>query len=137
MVNPLLSCSHASFLCSTMRIVAAEIWSFCLREGFGINGAYGLGGTEELGYRPMPGLTAVNIETTGRLGSLRLATINFKVWNMHQLNAVEALYFRLGYSMILEWGHTQYYKNDGTFAQSEIYGIPNPFTIEDVVACKR
>ena len=108
-----------------------------LREGFGINGAYGLGGTEELGYRPMPGLTAVNIETTGRLGSLRLATINFKVWNMHQLNAVEALYFRLGYSMILEWGHTQYYKNDGKFAQSEIYGIPNPFTIEDVEGGKR
>ena len=108
-----------------------------LREGFGINGAYGLGGTEELGYRPMPGLTAVNIETTGRLGSLRLATINFKVWNMHQLNAVEALYFRLGYSMILEWGHTQYYNNDGTFAQSEIYGIPNPFTIADVEGGKR
>lgn len=108
-----------------------------LREGFGINGAYGLGGTEELGYRPMPGLTAVNIETTGRLGSLRLATINFKVWNMHQLNAVEALYFRLGYSMILEWGHTQYYNNDGSFARSEIYGISNPFTIADVEGGKR
>ena len=108
-----------------------------LRKGIGIDGAYGLGGTEELGYRPMPGLTAVNVETTGRLGSLRLATINFKVWNMHQLNVVEALYFRLGYSMILEWGHTQYYNNDGSFAKSEIYGIDNPFTIADVEGGKR
>lgn len=108
-----------------------------LRKGFGSDGAYGLGGPEELGYRPMPGLTAVNIETTGRLGSLRLATISFKVWNMHQLNVVEALYFRLGYSMILEWGHTQYYNNDTTFARNEIYGIPNPFTIADVEGGKR
>lgn len=101
-----------------------------LRQGIGINGAYGLGGTEELGYRPMPGLTSVNIETAGRLGSLRTATINFKVWNMNQLNVIEALYFRLGYSMLLEWGHTQYYKNNSTggeFVRSDIYGIEDPF----------
>ena len=108
-----------------------------LRKGIGPEGAYGLGGPEELGYRPMPGLTAVNIETTGRLGSLRLATINFKVWNIHQLNVVEALYFRLGYSMILEWGHTQYYNNDESFQQSGIYGISNPFNIADVEGGKR
>ncbi len=35
-----------------------------LRSGIGPDGAYGLGGTEELGYRPMPGLTGVTIETT-------------------------------------------------------------------------
>ena len=102
-----------------------------LRQGIGINGAYGLGGTEELGYRPMPGLTSVSIETAGRLGSLRTATINFKVWNMNQLNVIEALYFRLGYSMLLEWGHTQYYRNNssigGDFITSDIYGIENPF----------
>lgn len=102
-----------------------------LRQGLGINGAYGLGGTEELGYRPMPGLTSVNIETAGRLGSLRTATINFKVWNMNQLNVIEALYFRLGYSMLLEWGHTQYYKNNsntgGEWITNGIYGIEDPF----------
>jgi GH24 family phage-related lysozyme (muramidase) len=101
-----------------------------LRQGVGINGAYGLGGTEELGYRPIPGLTSVTIETAGRLGSLRMATVNFKVWNMNQLNVIEALYFRLGYSMLLEWGHTQYYKNNasaGEFITSGIYGIEDPF----------
>ena len=100
-----------------------------LRQGLGADGAYGLGETEELGYRPMPGLTSVQIETTGRLGSLRQATINFKVWNMNQLNVVEALYFRLGYSMLIEWGHTQYYQNNSpSILQTDgIYGIDDPF----------
>lgn len=97
-----------------------------LRSGIGPDGAYGLGGTEELGYRPMPGLTSVQIETTGRLGSLRQATIQFKVWNMNQLDVVEALYFRLGYSMLLEWGHTQYFDNKGGFERIA-YGIDDPF----------
>ena len=97
-----------------------------LRYGIGPDGAYGLGGTDELGYRPMPGLTSVQIETTGRLGSLRQAIIQFKVWNMDQLDVVEALYFRLGYSMLLEWGHTQYFENTGGL-QRNVYGIDDPF----------
>ena len=98
-----------------------------LRSGIGPEGAYGLGGTEELGYRPMPGLTSVEIDTIGTLGSLRQANIQFKVWNINQLNVVEALYFRLGYSMILEWGHTQYYQNRGAGKQgtftTNTYGL--------------
>jgi len=108
-----------------------------LRKGIGLNGAYGLGGTEELGFRPIPGLVSVQVETTGRLGSLRQATISLKVWNMNQLNAIEALYFRLGYSMLLEWGHSQYFSNKdsnnsqiptGIFVSNDIYGIDNPFS---------
>lgn len=108
-----------------------------LRFGIGKDGAYGLGGTKELGYRPMPGLTGVNIETAGRLGSLRFATINFKVWNLTQLNVVEALYFRLGYTMLLEWGHTQFFLNpslkggvgtDYLQQAKNTYGIEDPFS---------
>lgn len=107
-----------------------------LRRGIGPNGAYGLGGTEELGYRPMPGLTSVTVETMGRLGSLRQATITFKVWNMNQLNVIEALYFRLGYSMLLEWGHTQYFNNKdsnyveqpgGVWVSKDVFGLEAPF----------
>jgi hypothetical protein len=98
-----------------------------LRSGLGQEGAYGLGGIEQQGYRPMPGLTSVTIDTAGRLGSLRVANINFKVWNMNQLNVIEALYFRLGYSMLLEWGHTQYYTNKSEFVAGDIYGIDDPF----------
>jgi len=101
-----------------------------LRYGLGPDGSYGLGGTKELGYRPMPGLTSVNIETAGRLGSLRFANIEFKVWNMNQLNIIEALYFRLGYSMLLEWGHTQYFDNNSNFQSSQDnIGISNLFQV--------
>lgn len=107
-----------------------------LRSGIGTEGAYGLGGIEELGYRPMPGLNSVQVETVGRLGSLKQAIISFKVWNMNQLNIVEALYFRLGYSMILEWGHTQYFNNPtltslkGTFTSAtNTFGLDDPFAV--------
>ena len=46
-----------------------------IRSGIGPDGAYGLGGTQELGYRPMPGLTSVEVDTIGTLGSLRQATL--------------------------------------------------------------
>ena len=106
-------------------------------QATGVNstaGAYGLGGTTELGFVPMPGLTSITIETLGRLGSLRKADVNFRVNNLNQLNVIEALYFRLGYSMLLEWGHTQYYTNPkaqepSTFKTSEIFGIGDPFNV--------
>lgn len=118
-----------------------------LRSGFGEEGAYGMGGTESTGYRPMPGLTNVTIESKGILGSLREANLEFKVWNIEQLNVVEALYFRLGYSMILEWGHVQYFDNtspqniDGNFTISD--GGIDPFIdtrkeiIQQIIAKKR
>jgi len=91
--------------------------TYNLRYGLGPNNAYGLGGIEQQGYRPMPGLTSVTIDTKGTLGSLREATINFSVWNMTQLNVIEALYFRLGYTMLLEWGHVNYFDNNGNILQ--------------------
>lgn len=80
------------------------------------NGAYGMLGTSEIqdyGYRPMPGITNVNIETQGRLGSVRQAIINFKCWDKAQIDIIDAIYFKLGYSMFLEWGHTYYYPSPG------------------------
>ena len=84
-----------------------------LRSGLGEDGAYGILGDEEIkgyGYRPMPGITSVNIDTAGRLGSIRYATVSFKVWDKLQLDIIDALYFKLGYSMFIEWGQTYYYK---------------------------
>jgi GH24 family phage-related lysozyme (muramidase) len=76
------------------------------------NSAYGLGGIDQFGYRPMPGIISATIEHAGTAGSLRIANIKFKVWNINQLNAIDALYFRLGYSCLLEWGHTSYLDNN-------------------------
>lgn len=96
--------------------------AYNLRFGLGPNSAYGLGGIEQQGYRPMPGLTSITVDSKGTLGSLREANINFSVWNMTQLNVIEALYFRLGYTMLLEWGHVNYFNNKQQFI-TEPYGL--------------
>ena len=86
--------------------------SYDIRSGIKNDGAYNLLDNTEIndyGYRPMPGITGVSIETQGALGSIRGATINFKVWDKDQLDIMDALYFKLGFSMFLEWGHTYFY----------------------------
>ncbi len=123
--------------------------SYGLRSGIGKDGAYGILGDSEIkqfGYRPMPGITSVSIETQGRLGSVRGASIDFKCWDKDQLDIIDTLYFKLGFTMFLEWGHTYFYpsqeKNvDGIqldpskVTSTEIYAI-DPFeqnlTKEDI-----
>lgn len=113
-------------------------FGYDLRGGLGES--YNLTGKpseiEKYGYKPMPGLTSVKIETQGKLGSVRAATIQFKVWNKQQLDIVDALYFKLGYSMFLEWGQTYYFKSsDNELRSSEDLSI-DPFeerlTKEDI-----
>jgi len=101
-----------------------------LRSGIGNSGAYNLLGDQEVkayGYRPMPGITSVNIEATGRLGSLRQATVNFKVWDKYQLDIIDALYFRPGFTVLIEYGHAKYYDNDSILQTSEQWMIGDPF----------
>jgi len=104
--------------------------SYGLRSGLGQDGAYGILGNNEIqkyGYKPMPGITNVSIETQGKLGSVRAATINFKCWDKDQLDIIDALYFKLGFSMFLEWGHTFFYKAySNKIESSELYSI-DPF----------
>ena len=101
-------------------------FSYNLREN-----AYGILGDQEIkeyGRRPMPGITSVQIDTQGSLGSIRSANINFKVWDKAQLDVIDALYFKLGYTMFLEWGNTVYYKTGAsTISKSEDLQI-DPFS---------
>ncbi|MDB4232288.1 hypothetical protein N9795_01130 [Candidatus Pelagibacter sp.] len=98
---------------------------FTLREGLGPNGAYGLGGTKEFGYRPMPGLTSLSIKTGGKLGTLREASFEFTCYNMEQLTIMDALYMKLGFSVLIEWGHIPYIKNNYS-ETNKIETIPQP-----------
>lgn len=111
--------------------------SYGLRSGFGKDGSYGMLGINEIrdfGYKPMPGITSVSIETQGKLGSVRAATINFKCWDKNQLDIIDALYFKLGFTMFLEWGHTYFYPSPGNSSKldpdrvvsTELYSI-DPF----------
>lgn len=80
-----------------------------LKSGVGnVNGAYD---NTDLGLRPMPGITSVSVNNSGFMGSLRQATIKFQCWSMEQLDSLEKLYMRPGYSCLLEWGVSHYLDN--------------------------
>jgi LAS superfamily LD-carboxypeptidase LdcB len=82
------------------------------RDGLVHNmGAYGLGGLD-YGLSPMPGIVSANIKTENR-GSLRTSTIVIKAYNRKQFDIIDLLYLRLGYTVLLEWGHSMFYDNNG------------------------
>lgn len=64
-----------------------------------------------LGIRPMPGITSIDIKNKGAYGSLRSATVNFQCWDIKQLEDLELLYMRPGYTLLLEWGWSPYLEN--------------------------
>lgn len=108
-----------------------------LRSGF--PQAYNVVGNSEVlnyGYRPMPGITSVRVQTQGKLGSVRSADIQLKVWDKQQLDIIDALYFKLGYTMFIEWGHTYYYDNNGVLqsgAQPTVDPFANGLSKEDIL----
>lgn len=65
------------------------------------------------GVRPMPGLTGFSVKSKNTYGTLREAQISFVVWSKEDLDLVEKLYFRLGFEVLVEWGHTYYLNNSG------------------------
>lgn len=77
----------------------------------GLYNAYSVGDFSQ-GYRPMPGITSISTKYRNR-GSVRESTINIKAFNKTQLNIIDILYLRLGYTVLLEWGHTVYLNNNG------------------------
>jgi hypothetical protein len=72
------------------------------------------GDANVLGLRPMPGITSVNIENIGAYGSTRKATVNFQCWDVKQLELLEMLYMRPGYTVLLEFGRNNYLNNSST-----------------------
>ena len=89
------------------------------------NNAYGLGGLE-FGLRPMPGIIQASVKTETR-GSLKTATIQIEANNRTQFDVIDLLYMRLGYSMLLEWGHSSYYKNNGEYEKDNLVSLSNEF----------
>ena len=77
------------------------------RAGIGTNGAYGVGGTSQHGFSPMPGILDADIKDLNR-GSIKKASINIKAHNRNQFDVIDALYLRLGFSIMLEWGVDKY-----------------------------
>ena len=67
--------------------------------------------SRQFGIRPMPGIESVNLRTVGAYGSIFSTTVKFYAWDTKQLNDLEILFMRPGYSVLLEWGWSQYINN--------------------------
>jgi len=111
-----------------------------LRSGLGGSGAstYDILSPGEnphrLGIRPMPGITNVSIQSKGAYGSLQEATVSFVAWDIKQLEDLELLYMRPGYTVLLEFGW-DYAKtsNNGTLPSWPILNKPGT-SINDAFA---
>ena len=65
------------------------------------------------GIKPMPGITSIDIKSKTAYGSLREVTVNFKCNNIQQLEDLELIYMRPGYTVLIEWGWAPFLDNSG------------------------
>lgn len=91
-------------------------------------GSYGAIDTSELGYKPMPGVTDFSIGTGGKLGVLQEVKLGFKCHNLAQLEIIDTLYMKLGFSVFVEFGHTNYFTNEGKFVRNPMPLDPWKYT---------
>jgi hypothetical protein len=87
-----------------------------------LGSSHGFTSNPDYGLTPPPGIISANIKSLNR-GSLREATINVVCHNLLQFKIISALFLKLRYSLLLEWGHTLYFKKDGSLATE--FDIPN------------
>lgn len=71
----------------------------------------------ELGFKPMAGITGLSVKSKNTYGTLMEAEVTFNVWSVEDLERCELLYFRPGYSALLEWGHSVFVDNQDNLQQ--------------------
>jgi len=73
---------------------------------------------DDLGYKPLPGITNVSVGTRGKWRTTLEADIDFICYNLEQLEIMNKLYMSLGVHVFLEWGHTPYINSSGNIIES-------------------
>lgn len=103
--------------------------------GYGLKNSYGFLSGQKQGYRPMPGVTGISASYKNN-GTLKQAQVSLKCFTREQFEAVEAIYLRLGYTMILEWGHSVYFDNNNKRRNMSSLEIPNILFIDKIPPTK-
>ena len=93
-----------------------------IKKGF--NETYSKGNLDDLGFKPMPGITNVSIGTGGKWQTLMQADIEFTCYDLGQLDTMTKLYMSLGYNVFLEWGHSNYFKSDNNRLETNPSTVP-------------
>jgi murein DD-endopeptidase MepM/ murein hydrolase activator NlpD len=88
------------------------------RSGLGTRGVNAYGQDSVFGMRPMPGITNMTVKNLDTWGCVREATVTFSVWSKGDLEDMSKVFFRPGYSALLEWGHSIYITNSGKIENS-------------------
>ena len=85
-------------------------------SGYSTKLKFGLGAYSvyigERSNAPMPSIVSANVGYYNR-GALAKADIKIKVYTKEQLEIIDKLYCRPGYTILLEWGWTKYLDNSG------------------------
>ena len=66
----------------------------------------------DFGFVPPPGIESAEIKNLNR-GSIKKATVKLKAYSRDQFEILDILYMRLGYTVLLEWGWSHYFTNEG------------------------
>ena len=82
--------------------------------------------SKEFGIVPNPGIKDMSVKCLNR-GSLKKAKLKIRVENKIQLQIIDLLYLRLGYTVLLEWGNSHYYDNEGKLKNTPITLIEKYF----------
>jgi len=93
------------------------------------NKAYGLGGND-FGLRPMAGIKSAETKFRNR-GSIREGTIQIKCWDRTQFEIINILYLRLGFPILLEWGHTIIVDSRGKITPTQNFDISSRFLAKE------
>lgn len=70
------------------------------------------------GLKPPPGVESFTVTHINN-GSIRVGTLKLKCFTPKQFDLIVALYLRIGYTMLVEWGHSVYFDNSEVY-QSQV-----------------
>ncbi len=84
---------------------------------------YGIGNHTKWGFSPPPSVTSMDIQALNR-GSIRKAQLMITAHNPDQFRMIELLYLRLGFTILIEWGHSTYYDNNGNLQKMDFQTEP-------------
>jgi hypothetical protein len=86
------------------------------------------------GIRPMPGIVDITVKSKSAYGSLREVVVNFQCWDITQLEDLELLYMRPGYTALVEWGWLPYLETEDSVQNNiQTYDIINQITPKEKI----
>ena len=80
---------------------------------------YKTGATDNLGRKPIPGITNITVGTGGKWQTLLQAEVEFICYDLDQLDIMSKLYMSLGVHVFIEWAHVPYIGNSGNVELSD------------------